>query len=578
MDRDWVHLALREQIFSRADSDLFLFEEDDREGLGIEKGLWLGVSVPDGAARREGLLRLVPTQERRPFECSISATPQSVELAAGDGQLTIVMDSADAMRIYGTGLGIMIHKEMPVMSLETITEVRPGIADYNLFVPTGGGGHLVFSSISGSLTVDRQTKLTAGGVNQCTIWIEPGKDGHWEALVTCSAPMPEMPKPRSMSEAKEAAAQAFERFTETVFLSPKRSADSAFLLRCAYALWIARRKGKANENSIMRLPMFCRSRMTDSQCSSRQQPVFALAIRKQETSESALTSVFPFLRNGMLPEAICTTKLRYAHFPLLHAYVLSRVLNAGTAPDKERAADLYGVFRQVLEQVMETHSFSAGRLSSLNQGELSIPASAPAGACFPLETPELYTRMIFWAEMIGRLERLAEKGSGVSWYTLSRSWLAILTEELWDGAAFCCRETATGRLLQDDSLLARYPLLLGLRLPETILSTLAEELFSPRFLGDHGLASLATDNGGFREEAQGRGAVDLMTNGLYVLALRDARRHTQADKLAELLLRDAQEQGPAPLCAFYSGEREPVRPGDGWDAASAAMLIAIAEQ
>ena len=74
------------------------------------------------------------------------------------------------MRMYGSGIGIMIHKEMPVMSMETVTEVRPNVVEFNLFSPTGGGGRFVFSCVSGVVNLENKAVLTADGVDRCTIW------------------------------------------------------------------------------------------------------------------------------------------------------------------------------------------------------------------------------------------------------------------------------------------------------------------------------------------------------------------------------------------------------------------------
>ena len=577
MQKATIPIDLRQQVFSRADSSFYLFEEDDREGLGLEKGLWFGVSVSDGAARREGLIRIVPVIEREPVQVTVKATPCSLELTAGEASLVMAMDTPGSMRIYGKGLGIMIHKEMPVMSLETIIEVRPGVADYNLFVPTGGGGRLVFTRISGAFEVDSKAGLTANGVNVSTIWIEPGEDGCSETLVTGTVPMAENPVSVPLKDVLTEVSGAFEAFCASLPPLPKDEKTAALLVQCAYAMWIARRPAaEGRAYAPMQKPMFCRSRVTDTQCGSRFQPLFAAAMVKKEDAVAAASGVFPTVKAGMLPEVVCTTKLRYAHFPLLHGYALARAFDKGGSPTGEEAAALYAVLRPVLERAVEAHSFAEGRLSCLTPAELSLPASAPEGASFPLETPELYTRMIFLAELVGRLERIAGEGDGVSWFELSRRWLAILTDELWDGAAFRCRETITGRLVKDESLLGLSPVLLGLRLPETVMNKLAEALASPRFLGEHGLASLAADSARFRADAAGQGAVDLISNGLCILGLSDARRFAQAKELAARLLRDAEKDGAAPTRAFDSGTRDTVRPGDAFDAPTAAVLIAAA--
>lgn len=559
-------IDLKGQIFSRADGEFFLFEEDDREGLGIAKGVWFGVSVSDGATRREGLIRLVPVLNREPVDVEIRATPCFVELIAKEGKLTLVMDTTGSMRIYGEGLGVMIHKEMPVMSLETITEVRSGVADYNLFVPTGGGGRLVFSSVSGAFSVDSKAILTAGGINICTIWMEPGKDGLSETLVTPAVPAEGAVASVAAADAIASVKSAFEEFTATLPDFAEGGKYTELLARCAYAMWIARRPaGKNADTSSMKSAMFCRSRVTDTQCSSRYQPLFALATADPEAAKTALCSVLASVRDGMMPEVVCTSKLRYAYFPKYHAFALAAILDGGVALDKAEAAELYRVFRADLERTVETHSFDEGKISCLTPNETGIPSLIASGTGFPLETPEFYTQMIFAAELTGRLERLAEAGSGVYWFDLSRKWLAVLTDELWNGKTFCFRESFTGRLLEDGNVLSFIPVLLGKRLPENILTALAENMLAPENFGDHGIVSAA-----------GGDTVDVITNVLCAIGLCEAGRTDAAAAVADALLKDAAADGAAKSRAVTGSVPEAVRPGDAYDAATAAALVALA--
>ncbi len=112
---------------------------------------------------------------------------------------------------------------------------------------------------------------------------------------------------------------------------------------------------------------------------------------------------------------------------------------------EDKAAELYEKMKQNYAWWKDSHSFAPGRISYSYPAECGFSGSSYAELEFPLEAPDLYAQMILYAEVIGRVERLAGKGNGLSWYMESQALKKTLTEELWDGEKFVCRGVTSGK-------------------------------------------------------------------------------------------------------------------------------------
>jgi hypothetical protein len=571
-------LDLKKLPFSRAKSSYFLFEEDNRDGTNFEPGIYFGMSYPNGAARREGLVRIVPVKDGKPLAYAYNCTPGRLEITTDSGSVTIVMDSTASMRMYGNGIGIMIHKEMPVMSMETVTEVRPNVVEFNLFSPSGGGGRFVFSRVSGVVNLENIAVLTADGVNRCTIWLLPGEDGYFETMVNPGIPQESEVFHKPMEETVGEVTAEFEEYLSKYADVPDRW--KKLRETCAYMCWINYRA--ANTDAlvpVMLADMFCESRITDMQCYAWHQPFFAMAFTDGGAALSTITNVYPSLKNGMLPAAVCSGQLRYGSFPFYHGYALIKALDrsGNKILPEDKAAELYEKMKQNYAWWKDSHSFAPGRISYSYPAECGFSGSSYAELEFPLEAPDLYAQMILYAEVIGRVERLAGKGNGLSWYMESQALKKTLTEELWDGEKFVCRGVTSGKKFSCGSLLAYVPVILGRRLPEDITDKLAEALCcEKRFLSPRGLVSENMTSRYFNAKTPGCGTIEMILQQLFVSGLMDSGKTAAAAKIAERVL--AWTDGNAAVSSIppEGGVSSDRRPADVYEAVAASAAIALA--
>ncbi|NLO46726.1 MAG: hypothetical protein GX111_00175 [Clostridiales bacterium] len=571
-------LDLKKLPFSRAKSSYYLFEENNRDGTNFEPGIYFGMSYPNGATRREGLVRIVPVSDGKPLNYAYNCSPGRLEITSDCGSVTIVMDSTASMRMYGSGIGIMIHKEMPVMSMETVTEVRPNVVEFNLFSPTGGGGRFVFSCVSGVVNLENKAVLTADGVNRCTIWLLPGEDGCFETQVNPAIPQESEVFSKPLNEAVGEVEQAFEAYLSAYAEVPDKW--QALKETCAYMCWINYREANPGEMApVMLADMFCASRISDMQCYAWHQPFFGMAFSDGDSALGAITNVFSSLKNGMLPAAVCSGQLRYGSFPFYHGYALTKTLDrcGNDLLPEDKAAALYEKMKENYTWWKDSHSFLPGRISYSYPAECGFPASSLTALEFPLEAPDFYAQMILYSEVIGRVERLAGKGNGLFWYEESQALKKTLTGELWDGERFICRGVISGKTFPCDSLLAYVPVILGKRLPEDILDKLSEALgCEKRFLGPRGLVSENMTSRYYDAKIPGCGTVEMILQQLFVLGLLDSGKAELAVKIAERVLNWTDKNAAVSSIPPEGGISSEKRPADVYEAVAASAVIALA--
>ena len=578
MCMDNISLDLKKLPFSRAGSGYYLFEEDNRDNTAYIPGIYFGMSNPNGMARREGLIRIVPVKDGEQLSYTYSCSQSTLKIITESGTLAIVMDTTESFRIYGDGIGVMIHKEMPVMSMETVREVRPGVAEFNLFSPAGGGGRFVFSRVSGIVNVETSSMLTADGVNRCTIWLLPLDDGQFETLVTPFVPQAGevMPKPRDevIAEIEEEFDAFYSKF------APVPSKWEGLKQLCAYMCWINYRDGNPDDMvPVMLSDMFCASRLTDMQCYTWHQPFYGMSFADAKAALAAITNAYPCIKNGMLPITVCSGRLRYGSFPLYHGYALIKLLDAAgnSILSEDAAAELYDRMKSNFIWWKDSHSFGDGRISYNSPLECGFASSSYSALEFPLEAPDLYAQMILYSELLGRVERLAGKGNGLDWYMESQALKKTLVEELWDKEKFLCRGAISGKKYECGSLLTYVPIILGKRLENEIIEKLEKTICDENsFLSARGLVSECLSSEYYDAAIPGSGTVETALQYLIVSGFVDAGKRLVAEAVANRTLQWTADNAAVMSIPVEGGITAKARPADVYESAAAAAIIALA--
>ncbi|MDR2664930.1 MAG: hypothetical protein LBC21_01480 [Oscillospiraceae bacterium] len=166
----------------------------------------------------------------------------------------------------------------------------------------------------------------------------------------------------------------------------------------------------------------------------------------------------------------------------------------------------------------------------------------------PIQAPDLQAYIVTLCEACSLLaEKLGLADDAERWDTERRRILAFLVEDLWDGEQFLARLPACGgKTYRCGSVAQLQPVMLGHRLPRTIIKKLARRLLDEReYLTDYGIASEHLQSPEFLAGSFTRGPVVAPTQALIILGLFDGGEQDAARSLAARYLNALNTEGLA---------------------------------
>jgi glycogen debranching enzyme len=179
-----------------------------------------------------------------------------------------------------------------------------------------------------------------------------------------------------------------------------------------------------------------------------------------------------------VPAVLTARQNLYEAAPPLYAYAASRLADSGRLADipESKLSAFCGAMSKTVGWWLKYRTNDAGLCYYAYRHECGWPGERLFPAGTPAATPDLAAYILLAAEtlstLFARLDRLDE---AAAWNVKSRQQLDILTRELWDGDRFRSVNALTGQSGPAESILSLIPLILGKRLPESILAVLAEQ-------------------------------------------------------------------------------------------------------
>jgi hypothetical protein len=164
--------------------------------------------------------------------------------------------------------------------------------------------------------------------------------------------------------------------------------------------------------------------------------------------------------------------------PPVYAYAVSRMLDSGSIQrvPKEKLSALFDAMFKTVNWWLTKRTNNKAQIFYAYRHECGWPKEKIFGAGTPCVSPDLQAYIILAADSLAKLAvMLGKDGSAASWGQICREQLDILTTQLWDGTGFNSLNTMTGAKAPAEGMLSLIPLILGKRLPESILAALAEK-------------------------------------------------------------------------------------------------------
>jgi putative isomerase len=142
----------------------------------------------------------------------------------------------------------------------------------------------------------------------------------------------------------------------------------------------------------------------------------------------------------------------------------------------------------------------------------------------PVESPDLCAFLILQMEALAQIAmRLGKETESESWDVRSKKLFEKLIREFWNGSRFIAREALSHQPIESESLLTYLPIVLGKRLPASIIQSLLAGLMEKdRFLTDFGFATESLKSPLYQPDGYWRGPIWAPTMMMLIEGIREA--------------------------------------------------------
>ena len=410
------------------------------------------------------LLSLVPVLGGEPVPAEITADPATLTWRSGTGRVTAVFSSPEALRISGTGLGLLVSA-----AERTLT---PFTGTYFFADPRGGlvftsyetGHRLRLTVLSGQWRQAGDQELGTAERAVCLSEDEP-----WELLVEEVGTARVVSRPNNgFDDDVIAVREQFARFADAV--APWRDDRTPAAELACYVLWSAtvRPAGFVHRPAVLMSKHWMDKVWSWDHCFN----ALALASGAPLLAWHQLQVVFDHQdAQGALPDSVTHSEvLRNFVKPPIHGWALSRLRQR--LPDLPDADLAYRQLSAWTLFWLDHRTARGARLPHYEHGNDSGWDNATVFAEERLVRSADLTA--FLVLQMKELATLAQEVGDTSsrWAEQADALLAAMLDELWDGNAFVSQGVVSGTKRRTASLLDLMPVVLGEHLPPDVFEHL----------------------------------------------------------------------------------------------------------
>jgi len=479
------------------------------------------------------VLRLVPVSGARGqrVETHWNATPGRLTWVGHGAQIELTYQSADTLRLRGSGLGLRI-----CASAERLT---PFSGTYFLHDPLDGS--YVFTSYE----TGRRYRITvlagkdadvrgaeALGEADRGLTVTGDGDGSWEAAIEeLETARPPYAPSDTHERTVERADRVFTEFADAV--APWRTPDTPAAELAAYVVWSA----TVGPAGFLQRPAVLMSKHWMDKVWSWDHCFNALALAPgaPELAWDQFLIMFDHQdESGALPDSVTHSEILHNFVkPPIHGWALRHLRRRLPHPlSRTELTDVYHRLErwtrfwldsrrapgQTLPHYQHGNDSGWDNATTFDPGRLQI--TADLSAFLILQLREL-------ADLATELDRVDE---AAAWTHSADTLQTAAIHELWTGERFRARSPHTGTGATSLSLLDLMPVILGEHLPTDIGTRLAALIET--HLTAHGLATERPDSPHYQADGYWRGPIWAPATVLIEDGLRRAGHHRLADEIS----------------------------------------------
>ena len=459
---------LRVIQFSRRGAFLCVLED------AADRCLYLSLSrSPNMWMQRKNLVRMVPMADNREVSYTYDVTPGKLTIRTWNSCIEMCFGRNGNLRIRGGGAHLRFCFRM--MLFENCAPKENGAMEVAFTIL----GKLLFVPLKGGLFCNARWSPEQSRSNDFIMELLPcAESGSYEAAVheynsngSC------LSEYETFDTCVVDATEDFERFRTRFPNVPARYAATARL--ASWVIWMH----TLGPHGLLAHEVVYMTRTQWVRAFGWQQSYQAMAASGDiRASWQLLLTMFDYQDpTGQLPDSAGD---------LDAAYMVSKPALQGLALDYLLSrANLRSVPRKDCLQLYEGMTkFTNWWLTARDRSKSGLPQyyhsdESPGEFCtvfqdgLPMHSGDLIAFIALMAEGCGRLAaRLGCKERAEFWRRKSEDLIRRLVDEFWDGERFLSRVVKTGHAVKSDSILSMLPIVLGKRLPETIVDAVARHL------------------------------------------------------------------------------------------------------
>ena len=323
----------------------------------------------------------------------------------------------------------------------------------------------------------------------------------------------------------------FEAFRAGMPEVPGEYARAARL--AAYVNWasVVRRDGFLSRDAMLMSKNWMTSVWSWDHCFN----AIALSFHLPEMAWDQFMLMFDFQdRTGLLPDSVNDAHVVWNYCkPPVHGWAL-RWMMRNMALCREQLAEAYDRLSRWTDWWLGCRDYDGDGLCEYNHGNDSGWDNSTAfSALPPTATPELQAFLVIQMDVLSDLaNRLERPEDAVNWRERAGSMLNTLVERLFRDGLPIVRQSGSGEIVENDSLLPYISVVLGERLPEAIRRRMVEVLSGGKFRTDHGFATESPRSPFYRDDGYWRGPIWAPSTMLLLDGLNGCGQHALVREIA----------------------------------------------
>ncbi len=527
---------LRAVQFSRRGAFLCVLEDDE------DRSLYLSLSrSPDMWMQRKNLVRIAPTAGHVELPYEYEVEPGRLVIRTDLGDIEMCLDEQGRLRVRGQRVGLrfsfrMQEGENAYMRADNEWEIC-----YTII------GRLLFVALRGALCGNALWDPSRQGVNDFALELLPcAVTGKYEAAIHESVSNIVRPERYEAFDAcvEDAVAQ-FDRFCKR--FPPVAEADERMARLAAWVIWIH----TLGPSGLLKHSVVYMTRTQWLRAFGWQQSFHAMAASTDINEAWALLqTMFDYQDEaGQIPDSIGDIGAAYmVTKPALQGLAFEYLLKRHSLADVpvEARAGLYDALSRFADWWLTCRDRNSTGLPQYHHADESPGEFC---TCFrdglPIHSGDLTAFLVLLTEACARLaESLGQDKETSRWAETSSELCRRLSREGWDGNRFVFRVVKTGKTVDSGAILGLLPIILGKRLPRSIIDKITERLMDEQeYLLPGGIAIENVGYAADLEQTPGPHGAPAFVNTLICIGLMSAGKEAEALEIANRCLRVIREQG-----------------------------------